>query len=64
MTARDKEWLGGFVEVVDKLMRKKKISAKELALRVGISESSMYRYITGRRMPSARVAQDIMNCLK
>ena len=60
----ENEWRDGFVEVVDKLMRKKKINNKELARAVGISESSMHRYITGKRIPNAYIAQEIINALK
>lgn len=60
----EKEWREGFVDIVNKLMRKKKISNKELALLVGISEPSVYRYTTGKRTPNAYIAQKIMNALK
>lgn len=60
----EQEWKNGFIEVVNILMRKKNIDVKELASLVGISESSMYRYMKGKRIPNAYIAQEIMNALK
>ena len=61
---RDKlAWQEEYSKTLRLLMRRKKIHIRDMAKKVGVSRSSMDRYVKGTRLPDVYVAERIKEVL-
>ena len=56
-------WQKEYAKTLRILMRKKKISIRDMAIQVGVSKSAMERYVHGDCLPDVYVAEEIKKIL-
>lgn len=63
MTEHEQVWREEYAKMLKKLMHKKNISIRQLAEMIGVSKSSVDRYVSGKRLPNVYIAQRIKEIL-
>ena len=63
MTEHEQMWREEYAKTLKKLMHRKNIGIRQLAQELGISKSSVDRYVSGERIPNVYIAQRIKEIL-